>query len=274
MLTYQNMPSEKLGKMLLFLILDGLQGGDYFKMLLEEAKRRDSMNIQTTESTNKESDEVVQLSKSLNPLDILEKAKKAEVGEIRTHGGIKVQKQNDGSWKPVKEGKRESSSSTTTGIKEIDDILSIHGESSTTPKISTLTLEKLRKQVERKVERLAESVSNSTNREKLQQYGKALGVIKSALKHHEAKKEESTENSDSNKSTINIANLIGKEYYGTEEEPMDSEAWGYAMNLVKERLKLNKLPSRDEQIKIAEYLRDRHKMHFDDSIKNIVNLNY
>jgi len=37
------------------------------------------------------------------PLDI-EKGRRAQIGEIRTHGGVKVQKQGDGTWKPVKEG--------------------------------------------------------------------------------------------------------------------------------------------------------------------------
>ena len=58
----------------------------------------------------------VAIEKSFDPfymdrdeLNQFEKGKKAGVGEIRTHGGKKVQKQGDGSWKPVKDGGGKSS---------------------------------------------------------------------------------------------------------------------------------------------------------------------
>lgn len=53
----------------------------------------------------------ITIEKSFDPFYIdpdqlldIEKGKRAQIGEIRTHGGVKVQKQGDGSWKPVKDG--------------------------------------------------------------------------------------------------------------------------------------------------------------------------
>lgn len=58
------------------------------------------------------------------PLDI-EKGKRAQVGEIRTHGGVKVQKQGDGSWKPVKENKTTKTTDRDGKTSEYEDIDSI-----------------------------------------------------------------------------------------------------------------------------------------------------
>jgi len=39
-------------------------------------------------------------------IDVLNKGKRFNIGDISTHGGVKVKKMADGKWKPVKEGKK------------------------------------------------------------------------------------------------------------------------------------------------------------------------
>lgn len=62
------------------------------------------------------------LKKSIDDVcDFIEKGKRAQVGEIREWNGQKMQKQADGSWKPVKESGGESDSKKNTSFKDFDD---------------------------------------------------------------------------------------------------------------------------------------------------------